>query len=207
MATLQHATVPPAADGDVASRPPRARILAAARELFYRNGLNAVGVEAIADLALTNKMTLYRHFKSKDDLIVAYVSQLASDGEAVWERIEREFPDTPQKRLDAWVEHVDDVLTNRSVRGCALANAAVELQAGHAARTVIEAYKVRKRDRLVTLFAAARYQDPERLADEVFLLLEGARISMQCGGKGPASRVTSMLRDVLAKSSKRRRNK
>ena len=205
MAATQRSKITASTDGDVASRAPRVRILASARELFYRNGLNAVGVEAIAELALTNKMTLYRHFKSKDELIVAYVSQLAGEGDAVWERIDREFPDTPQKRLDAWVNHVEDVLANRFERGCALANAAVELPARHAARTVIEAYKGRKRDRLLTLFASARYREPERLADEVFLLFEGARISMQCGGRGPASRVTSMLRDLLANAPKRRR--
>jgi hypothetical protein len=50
----------------------------------------------------------------------------------------------------------------------------------------------------VKLFKAARYREPELLADEVFLLFEGARISIQCGGKGPASRVVGMLRSLLA---------
>ncbi len=48
------------------------------------------------------------------------------------------------------------------------------------------------------LFEHSRYRDPEMLADEVFLLFEGARISIQCGGRGPASRVVKMLRDLLA---------
>ena len=48
---------------------PRARILTAAGELFYRHGIRAVGVEAIAQAARTNKMTLYRHFPSKDELV------------------------------------------------------------------------------------------------------------------------------------------
>jgi hypothetical protein len=63
---------------------------------------------------------------------------------------------------------------------------------------VIEDYKQRKRDHLVRLFQDANYRDPEELADEVFLLFEGARISIQCGGRGPASRVVKMLRDLLA---------
>jgi AcrR family transcriptional regulator len=175
----------------------------AARELFYRHGLHSVGVEAIADAALTNKMTLYRHFKSKDDLIVAYVSQLADDGDAIFARISEANPDDPQRRLDAWVDYVEDVLTNKFERGCALANAAVELDAAHPARVVIEAYKQRKRDRLVKLFKAAHYRDPELLADEVFLLFEGARISIQCGGKGPASRVVRVLRALLSAGPRR----
>jgi AcrR family transcriptional regulator len=194
-----------AGSAELAALPPRERILLVARDLFYRHGLHSVGVEAIAEAALTNKMTLYRHFKSKDDLIFVYVSQLADEGDDVWERILAGSPDDPQKRLDAWVDYVEDVLTNKYERGCALANAAVELELAHPARAVIEAYKRRKRDRLVKLFKAARYREPELLADEVFLLFEGARISIQCGGKGPASRVVRMLRGLLAARARRSR--
>jgi AcrR family transcriptional regulator len=189
-----------------AELPPRERILIAARDLFYRYGLHAIGVEAIAEAALTNKMTLYRHFKSKDDLIVAYIKQLADEGEEVWERIFSENSGNPQKRLDAWVDFVEDVLTNKLERGCAIANAAVELDAEHPARALIEAYKRRKRARLVKLFKDARYRDPELLADEVFLLFEGARINIQCGKKGPASRVVRMLRNLLAAGPRRNRS-
>lgn len=183
--------------------PPRERLLAAARDLFYRHGIHAVGVELIADLAQSNKMTLYRHFKSKDDLVVAYAQQLAAEGDAVWTHLAEAYPDEAQRRLDAWVDHVDQIVSNSGERGCALANAAVELQAGHPARSVIEDYKRRKRDHLVRLFDDANYRDPEPLADEVFLLFEGARISLQCGGGGPATRVVQMLRDLLARAPKR----
>ena len=180
--------------------PPRERILAVARDLFYRQGVHAVGVELIAEAAQTNKMTLYRHFKSKDELIVEYARGLAADGDAVWERLATAHPDNPEKRLGAWVDHVEQILTSINERGCALANAAVELQPDHPARAVIEAYKQRKREHLVSLFEASRYRKPELLADEVFLLFEGARISIQCGGRETALRVIEMLRDLLASS-------
>src|SRR6266481_1697717 len=64
--------------------PPRARILAAAGELFYRHGIRAVGVEAIAEAAGTNKMTLYRHFESKDELVAEYLRCLARDSGKFW---------------------------------------------------------------------------------------------------------------------------
>lgn len=181
---------------------PRQRLMVAARDLFYRHGIHPVGVEAIAEAALTNKMTLYRHFGSKDDLIVAYVTALASEGDANWARLKAENPEKPDKLLEAWIAYLEEGMS-RYERGCPLANAAVELQPSHPARAVIEAYKQRKRERLVELFRAARYRDPERLADEVFLLFEGARISIQCGGKGPASRVIKMLRNLLAASPRR----
>lgn len=187
-------------DVALAGKPPRERILIAARELFYRHGVHPVGVEAIAETALTNKMTLYRHFKSKDDLIVAYVQQLAREGDETLDGILTENAGDPGKQLEAWVNYVEDVLTNKFERGCALANAAVELDPQHPARAVIEAYKQRKHDRLVELFRAARYCAPERLADEVFLIFEGARISLQCGSKGPASRTVAMLRSLFADS-------
>lgn len=170
----------------------------AARDLFYRNGLHQVGVDAIAEFALTNKMTLYRHFKSKDDLIVAYIALLAKEGDEIWERILSENKGNPELQLIGWIDYIEDVLTNKFERGCALANAAVELEVGHPAKALIETYKRRKRANIVKVFKAARYTDPERLADEVFLLFEGARISIQCGGKGPARRVVSMLRHLLA---------
>ena len=64
--------------------PPRERILAAAADLFYRHGIRAVGVEAIAEAAGTNKMTLYRHFESKDELVAEYLRRLATEAEASW---------------------------------------------------------------------------------------------------------------------------
>jgi AcrR family transcriptional regulator len=183
---------------DLSGKPPRERILIAARELFYRFGIHPVGVDAIADIALTNKMTLYRQFRSKDDLIVAYVEQLANENVEILDRILGNGAGYPDEKLAAWIDHIEDVLANKLERGCALANAAVELDVRHPARAVIEAYKQKKHDRLVEAFRAANYRDPEALADEVFLLFEGARISLQCGGKGPASRLVSMLRGMLA---------
>ncbi len=186
---------------DVHATSPRHRILAAARDLFYRHGIRAVGVEAIAEAAATNKMTLYRHFGSKDELIAAYLRELAKEGDDLWEALAKAHPGDPQGQLDAWLDHVEQIVTNLGDRGCALANAAVELrEAGHPARQIIEEYKMRKRERLVALLRDAGYAQPERLADEVFLLFEGARISIQCcaGPSGPASRLVGMLRSLLA---------
>jgi AcrR family transcriptional regulator len=181
--------------------PPRERILAAARDLFYKHGIRAVGVDAIAEAAATNKMTLYRHFGSKDELVASYLGELAKDGDALWEKLATTFPGDPHAQIDGWVRHVEEIFTNRVDRGCAVANAAVELrETQHPGRQIIEDYKTRKRDRLVGLFREAGYNEPESLADEVFLLFEGARISIQCcaSTSGPASRVVAMLRSLLA---------
>jgi AcrR family transcriptional regulator len=184
---------------ETGSAPPRERILNAARELFYRHGIRAVGVEAIAEAAATNKMTLYRHFGSKDELIAAYLTQLAKEGDEVWESLARDYPGDPNAQLEGWVRYVENVLTDGGERGCAIANAAVEMrELEHPARQIVDDYKTRKRNRLVNLFRDAGYAEPDQLADEVFLLFEGARISIQCCSSGPALRVVRMLRSLLA---------
>jgi AcrR family transcriptional regulator len=184
---------------ETGSAPPRERILAAARTLFYRHGIRAVGVEAIAEAAATNKMTLYRHFGSKDELIAAYLTELAKEGDEVWETLARDYPGDANAQLEGWVQYVEKVLTDGGERGCAIANAAVEMrETDHPGRQIIDDYKTRKRNRLVALFREAGYDEPEQLADEVFLLFEGARISIQCCSSGPALRAVQMLRSLLA---------
>lgn len=188
--------------------PPRERILAAARDLFYRHGIRAVGVDSIAEAAATNKMTLYRHFGSKDDLVATYIGELAKEGDALWEALAREHPGDPQAQIDGWLDYVEEVVCSRADRGCAIANAAVELRdMEHPARQIIDDYKTRKRERLVTLFREANYSEPERLADETFLLFEGARISIQCcsAPTGPASRLVSMLRSLVTEHAPKSR--
>src|SRR6201996_7853662 len=83
-------------------KPPVQRILDAASDLFYRHGIRAVGVEAIAEAADTNKMTLYRHFPSKDELVAEYLRQWASEADQCWADLERAHPGDPLGLLRAW---------------------------------------------------------------------------------------------------------
>jgi len=178
---------------------PRERILAAARELLFCHGIRAVGVDAIAEAAGTNKMTLYRHFASKDELVAECLRQLSAEKEAAWDAIAAAHPGDPQGELQAWLGLVDQYLMKLEKRGCALANAAVELpEKDHPARRVIEESKTKHRERLSRLCRDAGLAEPERLADEIFLLIEGARISLQSVGPGgPASRLSPMLKALI----------
>jgi AcrR family transcriptional regulator len=164
--------------------PPRERILAVAADLFYRHGIRAVGVDAIAEAAGTNKMTLYRHFASKDELVAGYLRHLAEKAGAAWDRRAAQHPCGPCAQLRGWLEDVAAQLASGDQRGCALANAAVELpEKDHPARRVIEAFKTAQRQRIIDLCAAADLDQPEMLADELFLLLEGARVTAQSIGR------------------------
>jgi AcrR family transcriptional regulator len=180
-------------------RPPRERILAAASELFYRQGIRAVGVDAIAEAAGTNKMTLYRHFESKNELVAEYLRRLAAEADGIWSELERQHPGEAKKQLVGWLKSIGEHINNPKERGCALANAAVELpEKHHPGRCVIEKHKQGERDRLVKLCKQAGASKPEMLADELFLLIEGARVCAQSiGPEGPASRLARMGEAII----------
>jgi AcrR family transcriptional regulator len=180
--------------------PPRARILSAASDLFYRHGIRAVSVDAIAEAADTNKMTLYRHFASKDELVAEYLRELAREADTQWDDFSRHYEGDPQGELQAWLGMISVCVGSDGERGCALANAAVELpEKDHPARAVIEDFKKGHRERLVKLFRAAGLDEPEYLADEIFLLVEGARINIQSvGADGPGSRLIRLIEALLA---------
>lgn len=179
----------PAASADRPQRiPARERILAAACDLFYRQGIRAVGVEAIAEAAGTNKMTLYRHFPSKDELVAEYLRRLWAEKNATWRKLADEHPGDAMAQLHAWLQIAAEQVTDPASRGCAIANAAVELpEKNHPARCVIEQCKRNSHDRLAELCRAAKIAQPELLADQLFMLLEGALVCTQATGRnGPA---------------------
>jgi AcrR family transcriptional regulator len=180
--------------------PPRARILATASALFSRHGIRAIGVDAIAEAAGTNKMTLYRHFASKDELVAEYLRRLAAEADTLWDRLAAEHPDDPRAQLRGWLAAMGKSVTDVTERGCPLANAAVELaEKGHPARRVVEEHKNGQRARLVALCRAAGGSDPELVADALFLLIEGARVSSQSlGPEGPVCRLVRMGEALIA---------
>jgi AcrR family transcriptional regulator len=180
--------------------PPRDRIIAAARDLFYRHGIRAVGVEAIADAAGTNKMTLYRHFESKDELVAEYLRGLAAEKHDIWTAIEAAHPGAPRAQLEAWLIEAAGHVSDPKSRGCALANAAVELpEKEHPARCVIEQCKQHSRGNLAGLCRRAGAQQPELLADQLFMLLEGALVCTQSiGHEGPARSFIDAGRAIVA---------
>jgi AcrR family transcriptional regulator len=193
----------PRSPGEAVS-PPRERILAAARDLFYRHGIHAVGVDAIAEAAATNKMTLYRHFASKDLLIAECLRRVATEADAAWEENAKAHAGDPKAQLLGWLRHLGEFKLNLAERGCAFINAAAELpEKDHPARRVIEEHKRLHREKIIALCCEAGLSDPELLADELFLLCEGARVSVQSVGReGPAKRLVDMLQGLIANHTK-----
>jgi AcrR family transcriptional regulator len=183
-----------------ATAPPRTRILKTACGLFYRYGIHTVGVDAIAEAAGTNKTTLYRHFASKDELVAECLREYGRELETAWAEIEQAHIGRPKDQLLAWLHFIAEFKLGTSERGCAFANAAVELpESDHPARRVTEEYKRRHRDMIIELCRKAGLRDPKLLADELFLLGEGARLSIQSlGPNGPAGRLAEMFQTLVA---------
>jgi AcrR family transcriptional regulator len=183
-----------------APRPrPRDRIAGAARNLFHKHGIRGIGVDAIAEAAGTNKMTLYRHFGSKDDLIIQCLRDVAREAESWWAEIETAHSGDPVAQLYAWVQGGAEWVLGDD-RGCDLANAAVELaEIDHPARRVIEEIKTEHRNRLAALCRKAGIAQADLLADTLSLLLEGARVSRQSVGvEGPSAKFVRMCEAIIA---------
>src|ERR1700739_4750112 len=105
---------------------PRDRIVGTARNLFHTQGYRGVGVDAIAEAAETNKMTLYRHFGSKDDLIVECLRTAVSEARVFCTGIETRHPGDRGAQLTEWIKVAAEFVES-DCRGCDLSNAAVEL--------------------------------------------------------------------------------
>jgi AcrR family transcriptional regulator len=185
--------------GGVAPEPPRERIVACAQDLFHRRGIRGVGVETIAETAGTNKMTLYRHFASKDDLVCECLSRKGRKSDEIWAEVEAASPGDPVGQLYGYVRRVATFIAEDE-RGCDLANAAVELtEAGHPGLKVIEEFKKRQRDRLARLCESAGASQPGLLADTLVLLIEGARVSrLSVGAGGPSANLVRTSEAVIA---------
>ncbi len=184
-------------DGEVER--PRERIIACAQDLFHRLGIRGVGVETIAEAAGTNKMTLYRHFGSKDDLILEYLNYKGRKADEIWAEIEAADPGDPVGQLYGYIGKAAKFIAEDE-RGCDLANAAVELtQEGHPGLRVIEEFKNRQRQRLEALCEAAGATEPGLLADALVLLIEGARVSRRSvGSEGPSVNLVGSGNAVIA---------
>jgi AcrR family transcriptional regulator len=174
-------------------------LLNAAGELFYQEGVRAVGVDAIVERAGVNKMSLYRQFSSKDDLVLGYLERQDT---RFFSYVEKSFAQHPGKPARQLLQYFEDLAVRASVedyRGCPFVNVAVEFpDASHAVRQFVAGNKARLMERITTLAAAAGADDPEALANGLGLLIEGVYAASQtygpgCGPIRAAPRVAAQL--------------
>lgn len=179
-------------------RPARDRIFETARELFYQHGIRAVGVDTIASEADATKMTLYRNFPSKDELVAEVLREQEREYWAWWEEVTACCCTDPRAQLEAIFDAFETKACNKDVHGCPLSNAAIELhEESHPAQVVSVNYKKELYRRLKDLTRHAGAKD-EDLADALMLLMEGAsgaRVTL--GAEGPIRAVARSARALI----------
>ncbi|WP_434710737.1 TetR/AcrR family transcriptional regulator [Pseudomonas sp. R1-1] len=167
----------------VAQLPPRERLIDAAQALFFEQGIARVTVDAIAALAGSTKMTLYRHFETKDVLVLEWLRLLTEQYSAVLDDLAARLPDRPTRQLMGFAEFIALDLQRAGYRGCPFTNSLAELaDPQHPARQLIEAHKRRQFQRIATLCEQAQLNEPLDTAQELTLLLEGAQVVAQNNG-------------------------
>lgn len=183
-----------------AEKPARERVFAVAADLFYRKGIRAVGVEEIVNKAGVAKISLYRSFKSKDDLIVAYLEQRNAEFWRQWDGRFAPHSDDPRALLDAIMDYLARRTTQAGYRGCPFINYAVEFpEASHPGHRVVEANKREWRRRFTAISEALGAPKPKLLADSLLLLVEGAyAVSQTLGGpKGPGAAISAAAKAMV----------
>jgi AcrR family transcriptional regulator len=187
----------------------RKRILDTAADLFYRHGFHAVGVDLVIERAGVAKTTLYRHFPSKDDLIVAYLEDANAKFWA-WFDGAADGPAPPADRLVGLFEAVGSLATGRACLGCAFQVTAAEFpEPDHPGHTTALGHKQAVRRRLRDLATAAGAADPAALADGLLLLMDGAFAAARMYPRSsPAMHVADAARTLIeatTRSGSRRR--
>mgnify|MGYP000032273884 CR=1 FL=1 len=186
-----------AAGADKSRRPARDRIFETARDMFYRKGIRAVGVESIAAEAGATKMSLYRNFPSKDELVAEVLREQSREAWEWWDEVTAPF-DTPRAKLECLFEALGAKSIAEESHGCAICNAAIELhEPDHPARLVAQEHKLETHQRLKDLARAAGAKDDE-LGDGLMLLLEGAYMArVTLSNDGPAKMLPRTARALI----------
>jgi AcrR family transcriptional regulator len=156
----------------------RTRILDTASTLFYKRGVRAVGVDLVVQEADVAKTSLYRHFPTKDDLIVAFLEREDDAFWATWDGVAEHHRDDPAAELDAHMRWIGKRLARANYRGCPQINAAAEFaEPAHPARQVARRHMHALRKRLNQIAIRLNVTRPEQLASQLALLVNGAFVS------------------------------
>jgi AcrR family transcriptional regulator len=186
----------------------RERILSTAYTLFCRHGIRAIGVDTIIERSGVAKMTLYRHFKSKDDLVLAVLDRREEQWTKQWLQVEVGKRTTePAERLLAIFDVFDGWFRRRTFEGCLFINALIEIDdRSHPVHRECRRQLTRIREFVAELAADAGVADPDAFARQWHILMKGSIVAAGEGDANAAMRAKEMgallLADRLALTSK-----
>lgn len=151
------------------------RVLDTADRLFVAHGVRAVGVDRIVAEARVSRVTFYRHFPAKEDLVEAYLRRRADAGRAAVAALRAATPDDPRAVLDAMARGVGDDCAVDGFRGCEFVNAAAEFSdASAAARRVAVEHRAWVVDVTAELLEELGHPRPRELSEILLMLRTGA---------------------------------
>lgn len=178
------------------------KILHAASALFYSQGIRATGVDAIAKAANTTKMSLYKYFPSKDDLVLAFLRKRDEDFRAWFVDQVDAKADTPKAKLLAIFDVIGEWMAIPEFRGCAFINAAAEfpLEDNPVHQMSAEFYN-HFRNYIADLAEQYGAKSPKSLALQLSLLVEGAIVSEQMKRHSGSAEQAKQAAIVLIESS------
>ena len=172
-------TVPRGRSGEAT----RARILAVANEVFYADGIRATSADRIIERVGITKVTFYRHFRSKSDLVVAYLEGQAA-AERAWMQSLR-VPGDPAATLASFASGIGEASCSPGFRGCAFINAAAEFSdPADPVRAAVEEHRRWMLGEFTALAAEAGAADPAQTARQLMILRDGAMVNGYLGDAG-----------------------
>ncbi|MGA0613886.1 TetR/AcrR family transcriptional regulator [Paracoccus sp. KR1-242] len=158
----------------------RERVLEIASKLFYERSVRAVGVDLVVAKAGVAKTSLYRHFRTKDDLVAAFLSREDKDFWNIWDEVAQMHTSDPAAELDAHLFWIGERVGRPNYRGCPQINVAAEFpESDHPARKVAHDHKAELRRRLTVLAERLGAREPEELGGQLAVLVNGAFVSSQ----------------------------
>jgi AcrR family transcriptional regulator len=176
----------------------RERILETADDLFYREGIHAVGIDTIIEKSGVAKMSLYRSFASKDDLVAAYLEARGQRYWQWWDGVMARNPNQPRRQLPDLFEAIAVRTRRPEFRGCAFLKAAAEFpEECSRARVVALAHKKELRKRLLKLCHTIGAHQPDVLSNQLLMLIEGAYSTAGILGKRDAVKATAKAAEAL----------
>lgn len=194
---------PSPADTPASPADARARILETASSLFYARGVRAVGVDLVVEAAGVAKTSLYRHFRTKDDLVAAFLEREDADFWAHWDAVAAQHRDSAEAELIAHLDWIGERAGRTNYRGCPQINVAAEFpEADHPARKVAAAHKQALRARLLAIAKRLEVQSPDRLAGQLAVLINGAFVSSQVFEPGEAVPLLQSAASALIAASR-----
>jgi AcrR family transcriptional regulator len=154
----------------------RDRLLAAAAELFYAEGVHVVGIDRIVEWAGVAKASLYSNFGSKDELVRAYLEKHFRERQERIARILATY-NTPRERILGVFAEIENLLARSEFRGCRFIGATAEARPGDASEVVAEKYRAWLRSVFAELAQAAGVRDGKQFGRQLALVYDGAAVA------------------------------